>query len=505
MATAKSNSVRASISRHWILAAALSVVTVNAQPCSPCHAEVVKSYQRPDLSRLPESQIAASGAEFLHGLSSSTMRVEIKNGRMTHTVGRDGLEASYPVALAIGSGRVGQSFAVLIDKGLFQSPISWYKQALQWEVSPGFERERHPDFDRPITASCLFCHSSPGRSGPAAIGCERCHGDGAKHAAAPGKANIIHPSRLPFEARDAICEQCHLQGAARIVKMGKSERDYLPGMRMEDVFSIFVRQNEDFRVVSHAEQLKLSACLRASADRFWCGTCHNPHPARPVTRADYRQRCESCHLGIQAKHRGAADDCVGCHMPARTVSDVAHTTYTDHRISKHPTDAQGPQIAAQLKAWRQIDDGGRALALAYAATGDLAAASFHLAALVPQRSNDVELLIAAGSVSLGLKRPVEALRYFGAARRLEPKVADHYFRQGLAREAMGEIPGAAADYREALRHKKEFFDAAARLANLERRDGDLAAYKRTLKSFLETMPQNMTVRRLLNEVSPSSK
>ena len=505
MATAKSNSVRASTSRLWLLVAAFPVVSVNAQPCSSCHAEVVKNYQKTAMAQSVGGKLAASGAEFMHGLSSSTMRVEIKNGRMTHTVRRDGLEASYPVALAIGSGRVGQSFAVLINEGLFQSPISWYKQALQWEVSPGFERERHLDFDRPITASCLFCHSSPGRSGPEPIGCERCHGDGAKHAAAPGKTNIIHPGRLRVEVRDAICEQCHLQGAARIVKMGKSERDYFPGMLMEDVFSIFVRQNEDFRVVSHAEQLKLSACSLASADRLWCGTCHNPHPASPVSRADYRRRCESCHLDVKAKHSGAADDCIGCHMPSRPVGDVAHTTYTDHRISKNPTNAQGTRTAAQLKAWRQIDDGGRALALAYAATGDLAAASSRLAALVTQRSNDVELLIAAGSVALGLKRPLEALRYFGAARRLEPKVAEHYFRQGLAHEAMEEIPGAAADYREALRRKKGFFDAAARLANLERRGGDLAAYKRTLKSFLETMPQNMTVRKLLNEVSPSSR
>lgn len=420
---------------------------------------------------------------------------------MTHSVTRDGITASYPVALAIGSGRVGQSYAVRIHGDLFQSPISWYKQAMKWGISPGFERERHPDFDRPITSSCLFCHSSLSPSGPAAIGCERCHGDGSKHSSSPSKANIVQPSRLPPARRDAVCEQCHLQGVARVLQPNKREPDYVPGIALEEVFSIFVQPGADFRVVSHSEQLNQSACARSSEGKLWCGSCHDPHPVNAASNRTYQQRCESCHPGIKAKHAGPAENCVGCHMPRRPVSDVAHTTYTDHRIARRPNPSSSPGTSLgttpQLKAWRPAEDNGRALALAYAALGNLEAANSLMASLLPQRTRDVELLVSAGSVALGLKRPVQALRHFTAARMLEPGLADHYFREGLAHEANQEIRQAMDDYRQALKRNPAHFDSTARLASIERKTGDLAAYRRTLEAFLKTSPQNLSVRKLL--------
>ncbi len=120
-----------------------------------------------------------------------------------------------------------------------------------------------------------------------------------------------------------------------------------------------------------------------------------------------------------------------------------------------------------------------------------------MASLLPQRTRDVELLVSAGSVALGLKRPVQALRHFTAARMLEPGLADHYFREGLAHEANQEIRQAMDDYRQALKRNPAHFDSTARLASIERKTGDLAAYRRTLEAFLKTSPQNLSVRKLL--------
>jgi len=422
------------------------------------------------------------------------MRVAISNGRMTHSVTRDGITASYPVELSIGSGRVGQSYAVRIHGDLFQSPISWFAQASKWGISPGFEQERHPDFDRPITGACLFCHSSSTPTGPAVIGCARCHGDGASHAAAPSKANIIQPARLPDARRDAVCEQCHLQGAARVLQPNKQEHDYVPGMALEEVFSTFVQPDADFRVVSHAEQLRLSACARSSGGRLWCGTCHDPHPA---ARVNHQQKCESCHPGVKAKHQGPAEDCVGCHMPRRPVSDVAHTAYTDHRIAKRPNAGSTSSKPQLLQPWRSSANGDRALAIAFASSGGLEAAKALLNKVLSQGAGDPELLVSAGSIALGLKQPAEALRYFAAARKLEPAIADHYFREGLAHEANQDIQQAMRAYRETLKRKPSHFDATARLASIERRNGDFGAYRKTLQAFLETSPQNISVRKLL--------
>lgn len=180
------------------------------------------------------------------------------------------------------------------------------------------------------------------------------------------------------------------------------------------------------------------------------------------------------------------------------MSDVAHTTYTDHRIARRANASPLPGISLQLKSWRPAENGDRALALAYAASGNLEAASLLMTKLFPQRSRDAELLVAAGSVALGLKRPVEALRHFRAARLLEPANADHYFREGLAHEANQELPQAVSDYRQALKRKPAHFDSTVRLASIQRRNGDSAAYRKTLEAFLETSPQNISVRTGLN-------
>ena len=51
------------------------------------------------------------------------------------------------------------------------------------------------------------------------------------------------------------------------------------------------------RVTSHVENLAQSACKRASGDKMWCGTCHDPHtPPEPAAKASYfRSKCLSCH------------------------------------------------------------------------------------------------------------------------------------------------------------------------------------------------------------------
>ena len=44
------------------------------------------------------------------------------------------------------------------------------------------------------------------------------------------------------------------------------------------------------KVVSHVEQLALSACARKSDGKLWCGTCHDPHRP-PASTQLYRERC----------------------------------------------------------------------------------------------------------------------------------------------------------------------------------------------------------------------
>ena len=41
------------------------------------------------------------------------------------------------------------------------------------------------------------------------VGCEKCHGPGAAHAAKPSRSNIVNPARLDFVQANNVCIQFH--------------------------------------------------------------------------------------------------------------------------------------------------------------------------------------------------------------------------------------------------------------------------------------------------------
>src|SRR5205823_5461429 len=139
------------------------------------------------------------------------------------------IEAHY----AIGAGGRGRSYLTDRDGYLFQTAISWYAEKGIWDRSPGFDAELLPG--RPVREACLFCHANhavprdgaenhydqPFAAGHA-IGCERCHGPGEKHVLAGGALvngidpTIVNPRKLSHALREAVCQQCHLEGEGRV-------------------------------------------------------------------------------------------------------------------------------------------------------------------------------------------------------------------------------------------------------------------------------------------------
>ncbi len=299
--------------------------------------------------------------------------VERKGDSVVHreTAPADGpaaAEQSAAVAFAVGSGRQGQSFLFSRDGYVFQSPVSWYTRGAAWRLSPGYER-KNEHFNRPVPEGCLFCHVNEARADPdrfnhyrpdlrlEPIGCERCHGPGELHAAArerdkipAGKdLTIVNPRRLEPELREAVCQQCHLQGAARVVPRGRSLYDYRPGLPLQDFLAVYVHppeQSDARMAVSHVEQMYLSRCFRGSAGKLGCTSCHDPHmlPREPERVGWYRGRCLNCHQDkgcsvpeAERRRREPADSCIACHMPRGDSTNIAHTAVTDHRIVRRPT------------------------------------------------------------------------------------------------------------------------------------------------------------------------
>jgi len=239
-----------------------------------------------------------------------------------------GRAISVDLTLFIGSRRMGRSFAYESGGHVFQAPAGYYANRGIWDSPPGYEHDRAPDFSRPITSECLFCHATRSRVAPESVNrfaeivhgiqCERCHGGGAAH------DRLLNPPELAPRLRDSVCEQCHLNGAVRLVRSGRKLEDFRVGENLADYLEVLLmpEASREVRVNGHSEALALSRCKRAAGDRLWCGTCHNPHRA-----ANYNAVCQSCHT---KPHR--TGDCVSCHMKKSRAVDGGHTVFTDHTI-----------------------------------------------------------------------------------------------------------------------------------------------------------------------------
>jgi hypothetical protein len=407
---------------------------------------------------------------------------------------RAGAVSEYQVAYIIGSGNHATGSLILIDGHLFQSPLCYYTDRRAYDLAPGYERIASPDFTRPVGEECVLCHSgsplhvadTPNRYAPPifteeAISCARCHGPAEQHLRRPVAGSIVNPARLAPSARDSVCEQCHLAGVTRITNPGKDFADFRPGQKLEDVFSVYIRSSvRSFKVISHAEQLALSACARGSGGKLWCGTCHDPHAQTVAARESYNDRCQACHQGKLAKSHTSAPDCVSCHMPRRPAQDGGHTVFTDHRITRR-TEPDGPTSQTEeLRPWR--DPGPalekRNLALAYLNAGiadrsptQMVRAYRMLTEVENGAPDDVAVLKGIGRALLLGKQPLEALRAFERVQKLVPDSATAEEDVGVACLEAGQTEQAAAHLERAVRLDPLLLSAGTALQEAYKKQG----------------------------------
>jgi hypothetical protein len=212
----------------------------------------------------------------------------------------------------------------------------------------------------------------------AAIGCENCHGPGKRHVKAmtTGAVTsgdlIVNPSKLALAERESVCYQCHLQGAARIPRYGRTHFDFRPGERLDETLVVLVTgtgvEQGKTEAVRHVQQMMASRCFIGSQRQLGCTSCHDAHATIPKEEAlaFYRQRCLACHVvddcRSPAAHREAKQDsCFACHMPRLTTSDIAHTALTDHRVLARVVEAPANSPPAGPERLLFFDDADQRL------------------------------------------------------------------------------------------------------------------------------------------------
>jgi len=369
--------------------------------CGGCHQDIASSYSAVAMARSlrlsgPEDAVEAdpraNRIEHLPSGYSYEMRNEagrfIQRRYERGPSGRPVRVFDREATFVVGSGRHARSWLHLSPTGeMTQLPVTWYARDRRWGMSPGFDRADQPDFFRPVTYSCLFCHNgyptlprgtdSPMAPQlfppdlPAGIDCQRCHGPGQRHVdlandrAAPFaevRRSIVNPARLPPERQMDICMQCHLETTSTsnwngLVVFGRGVFSFRPGEDLAGYMWHFdhpaeAGRGDKFEIAHQAYRLRQSTCFKSSAGRMTCTTCHDPHrrPERP--REHYASKCLGCHrleecgpahgvadAAARGSGRGgqAPPDCISCHMPQRRTDDVVHVVMTDHLISRrHP-------------------------------------------------------------------------------------------------------------------------------------------------------------------------
>ncbi|HEY7392012.1 MAG TPA: multiheme c-type cytochrome, partial [Bryobacteraceae bacterium] len=352
---------------------------VGSQACASCHAAIYRSFLRTPMAHssgrvgTEEPKETFDRTEFRDSHGAVTYHVGQETGKYFFEFRQQGtkepIQGRRPLEYFVGSGAAARSYLFTLDGFLYEAPVAYYSNSASWNSAPGYAGFDYPYLTRPINPGCLECHSSairriagtqnsyespPFREG--GVACERCHGPGSDHIAK--RKPMVNPAKLGAAERDSICEQCHLSGEIRVPQAGKEEGDFQPGDRLAKYVTVFVRSGEPslLRVTSHVENLAQSACKRASGEKLWCGTCHDPHfvPDASEKAAYFRSKCLTCHRtsdckGARLERQTNGDNCTTCHMPRNPTADIDHVVFTDHSIRRRPMPAIGsPRADADL-------------------------------------------------------------------------------------------------------------------------------------------------------------
>lgn len=526
---------------------------VGSAACASCHADLFKMWRTTPMANSsgparPDDPALKDGRVFTHAPAEVNFAVAHEGGRVFLEFERaaslrfPALSGRRSVDFFIGSGAHGRSFLTQRDGFLFQLPVSWYSSRQRWDMSPGQETRGWLKLGRPVPRGCLECHATRLRpidgtfnryEAPPfldnGIGCERCHGPGARHIAlmksgvwtGDGKSSplIINPAKLEPARRDGICAQCHLAGEARVNRTGRSLLSFRPGDLLSDHVVAFVnpetRRDHEIAVTGHVERLAQSRCFQQSAGRMWCASCHNPHRSvAPAEAAAYfRQKCLTCHTDSSCRapsplRLARQNDCLACHMPKKPTADVSHSVFTDHSIPRLPSTGVRTAYAPTLIPFWKTDVKPRDLALALLVlsvkTGNTEArrrAFDLLRQAEPELTGDGEALTELSKLYEEAKQPARAQEVYEKAVRLRPIPIEAALHLGSIYYRARRLKEAAALWKEVVARHPALEVASLNLALAYIESGDAAAARATLYKALEYEPDLAMARRLLSSIN----
>jgi hypothetical protein len=278
--------------------------------------------------------------------------------------------------IAIGSGRHAQTYLYWDGDQLYELPASYWRWSNEWVMSPGYPADS-VHFERPVVPRCLECHGSyfTWLNPPAnrfkkdsivlGIGCERCHGPGARHVALERSANppaagskelaIVNPAHLSNDRQLGLCSLCHAGavepiGAPLRFQVGDNIRDYLQIQKPDPSAPVDVHGNQ-------VGALESSKCF--TSGKMTCSTCHDVHQVQENADS-FSGHCLTCHeIKACGRYKALGEAirtrCVDCHMPLQDSAKISpaagervlHALLRAHRIAVYPQESE--QVERSLR------------------------------------------------------------------------------------------------------------------------------------------------------------
>jgi Tetratricopeptide repeat/Cytochrome c554 and c-prime len=510
-----------------------------SRACAPCHPAIFRSYMQTPMAngsgRVGTGEMRErfdrTGFRDSSGAYAYRVRQEAGSYYLEFLQQRSGqpIEGRRRLDYFVGSGAVARSYLWSVNGFLYEAPVAYYSTSASWNSAPGYAQLDYPFLARPVMPECLGCHASgiqrvPGtQNGYASppfreggVACEQCHGPGSDHIAAG--APMVSPAKLAPAERDSICEQCHLSGEIRVAKPGKENQAFRPGDRLADFLTVFVRSGpaSPLTVTSHAENLAQSACKRASGEKMWCGTCHDPHsvPGANEKAAYFRGKCLTCHQtsdcrAPQSSRLTNGDDCTACHMPRNHPSDVDHVVFTDHSIRRRAGPPSGPLPAdADLVPFRGGAASTRDLGLAYAMVGlreqnpAFVERAFQLLQeTVARGAGDALTFAWLAEFYRDRKDDAKALPLYEEAWRIDPTQSAVAAALGAYQMQRGNLDEAIRFWNQTLAINPALVLVRVNLAAALLRTGRAAQAQATLRQALEFQPSFQEPRDILNRIT----
>jgi len=512
---------------------------VGSQACAACHPDIYRSFTRTPMAHssgragTEEPKEHFDRAVFRDSSGAFSYRVGQEAGTYFFEFQQEGakepIRGRRRLEYFVGSGSAARSYLLNVNGFLYEAPVAYYSNPASWNSAPGYAGFDYPNLTRPIQQGCLQCHASaiqripgtqnaynspPFREG--GVACERCHGPGSDHIAT-GEL-MVNPAKLPATRRDSICGQCHLSGEMRVPKPGRDDGDFRPGEVLADSLAVFVRAGKlsPLRVTSHVENLAQSACKKASGEKLWCGTCHDPHtvPDANEKAVYFRSKCLGCHptsdcRGTRSARQANGDSCTACHMPRNPPSDVDHVVFTDHSIRRRPTPASGsPPADADLVLFEGGAANTRDLGLAYAMVGlreeneTYITRAFHLLQEAAARgAADPKALAYLAQFYRDRKDDAHALPLYVKAWQMDPAQSAVVAALGAYQMQFGKVDEAIKLWNQALAINPTMLLIRANLAAALWRTGQTEQARATLEKAIEFNPSFQPARDLLNRIT----